>query len=179
MSNDRPGFQLCRDTTADLDKTTAQFNAFLGELGVQTIPTDMSFGVSTADGAFEWGSYSISSFVGKLSHLFSPWFWRMVFDVFRFSLFAQDILDEEQQEGPCADKSYRRCSSTQEKGDFGDDDPRATSELSESIGTYLRRQGYSEQFMTYYLLPMVAAPWCIDVNEFARTFPAKSLIQFM
>lgn len=165
-------------TTADLDEYTAQFNAFLGELGVHTIPTDMSFGVSTADGAFEWGSFSISSFIGKRSHLFSPWFWRLVFDVVRFSLFAREILDEEQEEGPCA-TGCKKCSSAQEKAVFGDKDPRATSELSESIGTYLGRQGYSEQFITYYLIPMAAAPWCTDVEEFSRTFPAKPLIQFM
>lgn len=72
VSDNRSGFQLRRNTTADFDKTAAQFNAFLGELGVQTIPTDISFEVSTADGAFEWDSYSISSFVDKLSHLFNP-----------------------------------------------------------------------------------------------------------
>lgn len=164
--------------TADIDEYTAQFNAFLGELGVHTIPTDMSFGVSTADAAFEWGSYSISSFIGKRSHLFSPWFWRLVFDVVRFSLFAREILDEEQQEGPRA-TGYKTCSSAQENAVFGDNDQRATSELSESIGTYLRRQRYSEQFITYYLIPMAAAPWCSDVEEFARTFPAKHLIRFM
>lgn len=139
----------------------------------------MSFGVSTADGAFEWGSHSISSFVGKLSNLFSPWFWRLMFDVVRFSLFARDLLDEEQQDAPCADTSYTGCSSTQEKRVVGDDDPTAKPEPSESIGTYLRRQRYSGQFIAYYLLPMVAAPWSADGNEFARTFPAKPLIQFM
>lgn len=165
-------------TTADLDEYTAQFNALLGELGVHTIPTDMSFGVSTEDGAFEWGSHSISSFIGRFSHLFSPWFWRLAFDVVRFSLSAREILDEGQQEGPCA-TGYKKCSNAQEKAVFDDNDSRAMPELSESIGTYLRRQRYSEQFITYYLIPMAAAPWSTDAEEFARTFPAKPLIQFM
>lgn len=179
MGDGRRGFQILRYSSADVDECTAQFNAFLGELGVHTIPTDMSFGVSTANGAFEWGSRSISSFVGKLSNLFSPWFWRLVFDVVRFSLFARDILDEEQQEATCADNSYIGYSSSQGKRVVGEDDPKTRSEPSESIGTYLRRQRYSGQFITYYLLPMVAAPWSADGNEFARTFPAKPLIQFM
>lgn len=171
--------QILRYTNADIYKYTAQFSAFLRELGVHTIPTDMSFGVSTADGAFEWGSHSISSFVGKLSNLFSPWFWRLAFDVVRFSLFARDILDEEQQEAPRADNSYIGYSISREKRVVGEDIPKTRSEPSESIGTYLRRQRYSGQFITYYLLPMVAAPWSADGNEFARTFPAKTLIQFM
>ncbi|KUI60928.1 Protoporphyrinogen oxidase 2, chloroplastic/mitochondrial [Cytospora mali] len=158
------------------EATYPRFNSFLEELGVKTIPTDMSFGVSTADGAFEWGSYSISSFVGKVSHLLSPWFWRLVFDVVRFSLFAQDILDED-QEALYSATSYKKCSN-KEKHILGDDHP-MTADLFESIGAYLRRQRYSDQFITYYLIPMVAAPWCIDPDEFARSFPAKSLIQFM
>ncbi|KAI1641601.1 uncharacterized protein F4817DRAFT_52655 [Daldinia loculata] len=38
---------------------------------------------------------------------------------------------------------------------------------------------YSKRFISYFLIPMVAAPWCTDPEEFARTFPAKFLIQFM
>ena len=45
----------------------AHFNTFLKELGVQTIPTDMSFGVSTTDGTFDWSSDSILSFIGSFS----------------------------------------------------------------------------------------------------------------
>ncbi|KAM4065026.1 flavin containing amine oxidoreductase [Hirsutella rhossiliensis] len=152
------------------EATYPHFNAFLGELGVETMPTDMSFGVSTSDGAFEWSSYSLWSFVGTLTRLLSPWFWRLMFDVVRFSLFAQDAVREE----PCvAEPSQRRGSDA----DAVEDDLGAAP--LESIGEYLRRQGYSEQFMAYFLIPMVAAPWCIDPDEFAATFPARPLIQFM
>ncbi|KAF2794310.1 FAD/NAD(P)-binding domain-containing protein [Melanomma pulvis-pyrius CBS 109.77] len=141
------------------EATYPQFNNFLSELGIQTIPTDMSFGVSTSDGSFEWGSSSIWGFVGTLTHLLSPWFWRLVFDVLRFTLFAKDILYEELVDGNCEKISKH--------------------EEFESIGAWLKRCRYSPQFITYFLIPMVAAPWCIDPDEFARTFPAKPLIQFM
>ena len=48
-----------------------------------------------------------------------------------------------------------------------------------SIGEYLTQQRYSQQFVEYYIIPMVAAPWCIDPDEFSRDFPALPLIEFM
>ncbi|KAI5917752.1 FAD/NAD(P)-binding domain-containing protein [Camillea tinctor] len=147
------------------EATYPQFNNFLREIDVETIPTDMSFGVSTAGGMFEWGSYSILSFVGKLSNLFSPWYWRLLFDFARFSLFAPDV---------CHTEPVPRVNASSVK--LTDEHPLAETE---SIGEYLKREGYSTQFMTYFLLPMVAAPWCIHPDVFERRFPAKHLIQFM
>ncbi|RYP92151.1 hypothetical protein DL770_001732 [Monosporascus sp. CRB-9-2] len=146
--------------------TYPQFNAFLKELGVNTIPTDMSFAVSTGNGVFEWSSNSIISFICNPSRLLSPWFWRLMFDVLRFYLFAQDILFEE----VAAEPSGKGANTL-------DDDPRATR--LETIGDYLRRKRYSDQFRTYFLIPMVAAPWCIDPEEFEHNFPAKPLIRFI
>lgn len=138
----------------------------------------MSFGVCTSDGAFEWGSYSILGFIGKLSNLLSPWFWRLMFDVVRFGLFAQDILNEEEQKPCCTSiTDYEECDDG-EKDVRGCDGPTAP-DLFESIVAYLRRNRYSDQLITYFLIPMVAAPWCIDPEEFASTFPAKQLIRFM
>ena len=136
----------------------------------------MSFGVSTADGFLEWGSYSLRSFVGTTSNLFNPWFWRLIFDALRFSLFAMDL---------CVEKPPKhvaeRCEVDATTPLLLEKQPKAgvVADEVESIGDYIMRQGYSRQFLTYYLIPMVAAPWCIDPDEFARSFPAKTLIQFM
>ncbi|KAI0449203.1 FAD/NAD(P)-binding domain-containing protein [Xylaria acuta] len=151
--------------------TYPQFSDFLRHLGVHTIPTDMSFGVSAANGAIQWGSYSIRSFVGCLSNLFRPWFWRIAFDALRFSISAHEIFHEEL--GPLTTA-----------GGIDDvvvNDPKSVMKLNaiESIGDYLRRQGYSEQFITYYSIPMAASPWCIEPDEFRDSFPAKVLIRFM
>lgn len=128
----------------------------------------MSFGVSTNDGALEWGSYSIRSFVHGFSLLLSIWFWRLLFDVVRFSLFAENILHEDHPPSSDKDKS----------GIFLPEILVEGLQL-QSIGEYLEKERYSDQFKTYFLIPMMAAPWCIDPDEFARTFPAKALIQFM
>ncbi|KAG8419044.1 hypothetical protein J3459_011585 [Metarhizium acridum] len=144
------------------EATYPRFKAFLGDLGIETIPTDMSFGVSTTDRTFEWSSCSVGSFVATLTLLLSPWVWRLMFDIVRFSLFAEDIL-------------YERGTTPRR----GEEESCLMSTSLESIGSYLTRRGYSSQFTTYFLIPMVAAPWCIDPDEFSRSFPARPLIHFM
>ena len=127
----------------------------------------MSFGVSEDDGAFEWASTSFGSFLGRFSHFFSLWFWRLVFDIVRFNCFATDILHD----------SHKR--RKEGESESGESDRASHGHPLESIGDYLDREGYSEQFKRYYIIPMVAAPWCIDPDEFAHHFPAATLIRFM
>ena len=125
------------------------------------------------DRAFEWGSYSLWSFVGAWSYLLSPWFWRLIFDLVRFSYFAIDILSEQTCAAKNSPFSDLAACQVQHLGATSND------ERLESIGHYLRRQQYSEQFIKLVLIPMVAAPWCIDPESFSCSFPAKPLIHFM
>lgn len=134
----------------------------------------MSFGVATIDGRFEWGSCSFWSFVGKTSHLFSPWFWRLAFDIVRFGFFARDILRKDPS--TCTDA---KATEDVQNRNYCSDKDLEKEERFESIGNYLRRQGYSSQFLRLFLIPMVAAPWCTDLDEFSSSFPARYLIHFM
>lgn len=129
------------------------------------MPTDMSFSVSMDGGMFEWASSTVGGFLAQLSNLFRPWFWRLVFDILRFNLFAADILSEQQHGSKDSQRKYHEKAAPICEG--------------ESIGSYLRRHRYSERFQRNYLVPMVAAPWCIDPEEFSSHFPAKDLIEFM
>ena len=130
----------------------------------------MSFSVSQDYGAFKWCSKSISGFLFQGSNLFRPFFWRMIFDILRFNYFATDSLSESSEPEysilePEKPRLYN--TSAQRSGE------------DEYIGEYLDRRGYSESFKNRYLIPMVAAPWCIDPEEFCSKFPARSLIRFM
>ncbi|KAI0387986.1 hypothetical protein F5Y04DRAFT_286895 [Hypomontagnella monticulosa] len=61
------------------ESTYLKFWKFLSEIGVQTIPTDMSFSVSTIDeDGFEWSSHSIWALFRRLSNLFNPNFLLLV-----------------------------------------------------------------------------------------------------
>ena len=137
------------------------------------MPTDMSFSVSEDNGNFEWASTSFRAFFGKVSNMFSPWFWRLQFDIIRFNCFATDILSQ----SPDSSTRHPRLYSHQDEK--VDSNTHFRDEKLESIGEYLDRQGYSEHFKRYFLIPMVAAPWCIDPAAFCRDFPAITLIRFM
>lgn len=145
---------------------TANFNPFLNALGVPTIVTGMSFAVmEEGEGSMEWGSNSFAGFRGSLSRLFTLWFWRLVFDIIRFNLFATDILSEKELE------ELNRTKGNKKSG--------LKKRRLESIGDYLDRKRYSQQFKQYYLLPMIAAPWCVSLTDVANGFSAEALIYFM
>jgi predicted NAD/FAD-binding protein len=64
---------------------------FLADLGIKTVPTQMTFAVSRDYGAFEWSGDSPWC---QWSNFFSPSHWRMLYDFVHFNTFATDILRE-------------------------------------------------------------------------------------
>jgi predicted NAD/FAD-binding protein len=132
------------------DPPTANFIAFLRELGIDTIETGMSFSVSRDNGAFEWAGSSIQSLFAQRENMFRLSFWRMIFDIVRFNTFALDLLDD-----PNADFN------------------------GISIGKYLDQQGYSKAFRDDYLIPMTASVWSTGPEKCALDFPAITLVRFM
>jgi predicted NAD/FAD-binding protein len=98
---------------------------------------------------------------------FNPRLYRMLFDIFRFNLFALDFLEEQKKSG-----------------------------TDMSIGQYLTREGYSDAFKEDYLLvsptkrccvcganieyaqPMTGAIWSTPADKAALDFPAETLIRF-
>jgi predicted NAD/FAD-binding protein len=52
-----------------------------------------------------------------------------------------------------------------------------SSDLSLTLGEYLRANGYSELFISKFLLPMGAAVWSADPGQFLQ-FPAAAFVQF-
>jgi len=59
-------------------------------LGVPTVKSDMSFGVSIANG---WLEYSSNGLLGQPLNLLRPGFWRMVMDILTFNRRAEAYLD--------------------------------------------------------------------------------------
>ena len=52
-----------------------------------------------------------------------------------------------------------------------------SSDLSLTLGEYLRAHGYSQLFIEKFLIPMGAAVWSADPSQFL-TFPAAAFVQF-
>lgn len=147
--------------------TLANFIAFLKEIGISPVPTEMTFGVSRDGGLFEWAGTSLSSIFAQRKNIFKPRMWRMIFDIVRFNQFALNLLiEEDESESNPVRQNY--CLSKTEE-------PRH----QESIGAYLEREGYSDAFRDDYLIPMTAAVWSTRPDKASLEFPAITLIRFL
>ena len=73
------------------DRNYPGFQRLLGELGVPTQPSEMSFGVSDGRG-FEYNGSSPNGLFATRRHLVSPTFHRMIADLVRFQREAKELL---------------------------------------------------------------------------------------
>jgi uncharacterized protein len=74
------------------DRNYPSFERLLSQLGVESQPSDMSFGVSDGRGDFEYSSASPNGLFAKRAHIGTPWFHRMVADLVRFNSAARELL---------------------------------------------------------------------------------------
>ncbi len=68
--------------------------ALFDRLGVEIDETDMSFGVSFNDGAFEFSSRGLGGIFARSTNAISPSHWVMIADIFRFNARAKAALAE-------------------------------------------------------------------------------------
>ncbi|HKH78666.1 MAG TPA: FAD-dependent oxidoreductase [Solirubrobacteraceae bacterium] len=77
------------------DRNYPQFERLLGELGVATQPSQMSFGVS--DGVdFEYNGSSLNGLFATRANMLAPSFHRMIADLVRFNRDARRLLASEE-----------------------------------------------------------------------------------
>ena len=120
-------------------------------LGVKEEDSDMSLSVSLDEGkTVEWNSDGLNGLFAKRSQMASPAFYTYIQDMLRFNHEAAEILL------------------------LPDDDPRKQVTTRQ----YLKDNGYSNAFGTYYLLPMMAALWSASLEDVLK-FPAAQLIGFL
>ena len=65
-------------------KTYPNFCRLMEELGVATQASDMSFAVTSENGAFEYSSHGLRGFFAQRSNLWNPAHYRLLGDIFRF-----------------------------------------------------------------------------------------------
>jgi predicted NAD/FAD-binding protein len=133
------------------DRNYPNLVALFEELGVPTIDTEMSFGVTDRDpmsptNGLTYRATSPNSLFAQRRNVVRPAMWRMLRDVPRFYRAARAFLDS------------------------GDDHT--------ALGEFLEQQGYSSEFVELHLLPMGAAVWSADPGSFGE-FPARTLFRFL
>ncbi|KAI8239462.1 hypothetical protein K4K55_001803 [Colletotrichum sp. SAR 10_96] len=142
--------------------TYPNFINFLKRVKVDTVSTEMTFGVTRDHGLFEWAGTSLDALFSQRKNIFSLRMWRMIFDIIRFNQFALDLLMADDENDAAAMNGYS-------KG----------ARREETIGEYLDREGYSDAFRDDYLIPMTAAVWSTSPDKCTLDFPAVTLVRFM
>lgn len=141
----------------------ANLMAFLTHLGVPTVKTAMTFGVSRDHGTFEWAGTSLSSIFAQKRNLFNLQMWKLIFDIIRFNEFALDLLRADGDRNPIARASH----------------PEPRIRVEESIGDYLDREGYSQMFRDDYLIPVTASVWGVTPGKYSPQCPAITFVRLM
>jgi predicted NAD/FAD-binding protein len=127
--------------------------ALFAELGVETRPTSMSFGVSLGNGAYEWkGSDKLLSVFAQPSNLLRPGHWRLIAGILRLN---------------------RECRARLREGRL----PQG------SLGEFLDAEGFGAELRSRYLLPMAGLIWSCSPRQaalypaadFMRFFEAHGL----
>lgn len=128
----------------------------------------MTFSVSRDQGLFEWAGTSLSSLFAQRENILQPRMWRMIFDIIRFNQYALDLLhrEDESEEDPIITNGSSGARQSH-------------NQSQQSIGDYLDREKYSEEFRNDYLIPMTAAVWSTSPDKASLEFPAITLVRFL
>lgn len=134
------------------ERTYPNLIRLLADLGVPTAKSDMSFAVSVpANGPsgsrIEWAGTDLAGVFAQRRNLASPRFLGMLADILRFNRQAGRIAQGAEQAG----------------------DP--------TLGEFLDRHRYGENFRRWYLLPMAAAIWSCPMRTMLD-YPLATFIRF-
>ncbi len=130
------------------ERTYPNLIHLLGELGVATARSEMSFSVQVPDIGLEWSGGDLNAVFAQRGNLLRPRFWRMLREVLRFNRITTAL-------------ALRR------------DD----AQLQQPIGDFLDQQLFSTEFRDWYLLPMIGCIWSCPTDQMLR-FPIATLIRF-
>lgn len=111
------------------ERTYPNLMALFAELGVASVASQMSFGVSLDGGRLEWAGTNLNTVFAQRRNVFSPRFWSMLRDILRFHREAVQWLEQ------------------------------GGGASGLSLGELLQQGGYGAAFRDDYLLPMAAAIW--------------------
>ena len=140
------------------ERTYPGLIALFGELGVATVPSDMSFSVQAgltaaakaakSDEGLEWSGTSLSGVFAQRKNLVNRRFWQMLLDLRRFNSLCNALVAS------------------------GDD-----VKLRQPLGEFLKQGRFSQAFTDWYFLPMVASIWSCPARQMLE-FPVSTMIRF-
>jgi len=129
------------------DWTYPNFIKLMDRLGVASEVSNMSFSVDSRRTGLQYNGTNLNTLFAQRRNLLNPRFLKMIREILRFNKETQQQL---------ADQSI--------------DD-------SETLGSYLDRNGYSAYFRHFYIVPMGSAIWSAPEVVLER-FPIRFFLQF-
>lgn len=136
------------------ERTYPRLIALFQELGVSTVPSDMSFSVQVPRAGrtpLEWSGTNLSTVFAQRSNLLRPAFWSMLRDLMRFNKMATRLARL-----PAG---------------------AAGADMLQPLGEFLDRHGFGAAFRDWYLLPMLGCIWSCPTDQMLR-FPTATLVRF-
>ena len=134
------------------ERTYPELIKLFAELGVATVPSDMSFSVQVPGGRgavpLEWSGSNLNTVFAQRSNLLNPRFWRLLRDVLRFNAIATDLA---------------------ERG--------AEAPLMQPLSDFLQQHRLSAEFRDWYLLPMLGCIWSCPTDQMLQ-FPVATMVRF-
>lgn len=129
------------------DWTYPNFIKVMDQLGVASEESEMSFSVRDENTRLEYNGTSLNSLFAQRSNLLKPGFWLMIKDILRFNKQTVEMVENDS------------ISDTQSLGDF------------------VKENGYSDRFVNHYIVPMGSAIWSASVDVMME-FPLKFFLKF-
>ncbi len=129
------------------DWTYPNFIKLMEQLGVQTEASNMSFSVRCENTGLEYNGNNLNSLFAQRRNLFRPSFWKMIKDILRFNKQSLALVEQD---------------------NFRDD---------ETLGEFFQREGYGQDFIYYYIVPMGAAIWSASYDTML-SFPLAFFLRF-
>lgn len=119
------------------ERTYPNFCKLIAELGIEKQDSNMSFGVRSESGDFEYSSRGIGGFFAQPSNWCNPRHYLLLKGILRFNREAPRFLKEQGHA------------------------------VGFTLGEFLAQGGYAEVFVDRYLYPMASAVWSMPSHEIA------------
>ena len=129
------------------DWTYSNFIKLMDQLGVESEASDMSFSVRCENTGLEYNGTSLNSLFAQRLNIIRPKFLFMVKDILRFNKQTVELLAKDEVDD------------------------------AQTLGQFVKENGYSDAFVNYYIVPMGAAIWSASVAVM-MDFPLRFFLRF-
>lgn len=129
------------------NKTYPNLINFFSELDIENHPSEMSFSVMRLSDNLMWAGTNLMTVFSQYKNIFSPRFYRFLREVLHFNKNSEKYLSH------------------------------SKSKIDQTLGDLLNENGYSQDFQSWYLLPMGGCIWSSPTDEMLD-FPAYTFLTF-